>query len=434
MKQTSKTTATNRVLTTAALAAFWLAGMTSAWAADAQNCQVLRTFRNDPAASDGFGWTYHHEPMITYWKGRFCLAFKTNPADEDMAPGCVLLSTSDDEARTWSSPTVLFPAREVAPGDWTFNAMRLGFWIAPAGRLHAMADYIPQSGYTSGNYCDWLAYGVAVREIRTDGTFGPIHFVVENPTLYPRESLPFPYYTASTDAVFKADCEALRADKIATLSWWEPIRPENFAFPKSLTDFIFSRTVAQNRAKFAKWLDSADPEIVANALIRLCDRADFLTRKQLDAQGERFLEEGGFKERLTRVRSAARVEPQAPARNAASRCGCEAPARARAPAASSGAARTTRNATGCSMWTSRNLDRNRLQSTRVDWRRKETGDNREILPRPRSLRSRRRQAGPGAVYHLEQQAADTRDRAAPAGVGRLYHRCDGAGCCESVRA
>ncbi|MBM4144342.1 MAG: glycoside hydrolase family 43 protein [Lentisphaerae bacterium] len=207
-------------------------------AVGAQSYQVLRTFRHDPAASDGLGWTYHHEPMITYRNGRFYLACKTNPVDEDIDPGCVLLFTSDDEARTWSSPTVLFPTREVAPGDWTFIAMRLGFWIAPAGRLYAMADYIPQSGYTSGDYCDWLAYGVAVREIKADGTFGPIHFVVENPTLYPRASLPFPYYTASADAAFKADCEALRADKIATLSWWEPIRPENFAFPKSLTDFI----------------------------------------------------------------------------------------------------------------------------------------------------------------------------------------------------
>jgi hypothetical protein len=61
---------------------------------------------------------------------------------------------------------------------------------------------------------------------------------VDNPTLYSREALPFPYYMASDDAAFKADCEALRADKIATLSWWEPIRPENFAFPKGLVDFI----------------------------------------------------------------------------------------------------------------------------------------------------------------------------------------------------
>jgi four helix bundle suffix protein len=75
----------------------------------------------------------------------------------------------------------------------------------------------------------------------------------------------------------------------------------------------FSRTVAENRAKFAKWLESDDPVVAANALIRLCDRADFLVRKQLEAQGERFLDEGGFRERLTRVRAAARVEPGAPA-------------------------------------------------------------------------------------------------------------------------
>ena len=74
----------------------------------------------------------------------------------------------------------------------------------------------------------------------------------------------------------------------------------------------FSRTVAQNRAKFDKWLLAEDPVTVANAMVRLCDRADFLIRKQLAAQGDRFLEDGGFKERLTRCREAARVEPDAP--------------------------------------------------------------------------------------------------------------------------
>lgn len=72
----------------------------------------------------------------------------------------------------------------------------------------------------------------------------------------------------------------------------------------------FSCTVAQNRRKFDRWLSSDDPVVVANALVRLCDRADFLIRKQLNAQGERFLADGGFKERLTRLRSAARAEPE----------------------------------------------------------------------------------------------------------------------------
>ncbi len=75
----------------------------------------------------------------------------------------------------------------------------------------------------------------------------------------------------------------------------------------------FSRTTAQNRAKFDKWLKSNDPVTIANAMVRLCDRADFLIRKQLSAQGEHFLAQGGFKERMTRCRAAARVEPDTPA-------------------------------------------------------------------------------------------------------------------------
>jgi hypothetical protein len=161
-------------------------------AVGAQNYQVLRTFRDDPADSDGLGWTYHHEPHIIYRKGLFYLVCKTNPADEDADRGCILLFTSADLGRTWSSPIILFPACQIAPGDWTFNAMRMGFWIAPSGRFYAMADYIPLSGYTSGDYCDWLTYGVTVREIREDGAFGSIYFVVDNPTLHPRGALPFP--------------------------------------------------------------------------------------------------------------------------------------------------------------------------------------------------------------------------------------------------
>lgn len=75
----------------------------------------------------------------------------------------------------------------------------------------------------------------------------------------------------------------------------------------------FSRTVAVNRAKFAQWLGSKDPMVLANTMVRLCDRSDFLIRKQLDAQGKTFLETGGFRERLTRERVAARAEPKAPA-------------------------------------------------------------------------------------------------------------------------
>jgi len=68
----------------------------------------------------------------------------------------------------------------------------------------------------------------------------------------------------------------------------------------------FSKVAAENRALFAPWLESDDPLVVANALVRLCNRADWLLRKQLDALGERFLDQGGMREKMTRVRLEAR--------------------------------------------------------------------------------------------------------------------------------
>jgi hypothetical protein len=203
-----------------------------------QNYQVLRSFRNDSTASDGFGWTYHHEPMIHYWNSKLYVSYKSTPKDEDAEKGHILLSVSSDLGKTWTFPKVLFPEQWVNSREWTFNAQRMGFWTSPAGRLYAVTDYIPLSGYAGGDYCDWRAYGVVLREIRKDETFGDIFFVADNPSLHSRSSLPFPYYESSPDETFRADCNKLRGDRLVTLAWWEPIKPENFSFPQSLVDFI----------------------------------------------------------------------------------------------------------------------------------------------------------------------------------------------------
>ena len=128
----------------------------------------------------------------------------------------------------------------------------------------------------------------------------------------------------------------------------------------------FSKVVAENRAMFAQWLASDDPLVVANALVRLCNRADWLLRKQLDALGERFLEHGGMRAKMTRVRMEARdaETPKCPK--------CGKPMRMR----------TVKNGPtageqfwGCSGYTEgcratlpikENIDSNRDTSTRVD--------------------------------------------------------------------
>ncbi len=68
----------------------------------------------------------------------------------------------------------------------------------------------------------------------------------------------------------------------------------------------------EQRRKYAQWLDSEDPVVVANAMLIIISRALNMLKSQIAAQGKAFEETGGFSERLT----ARRVE----ARNAGPEC------------------------------------------------------------------------------------------------------------------
>jgi len=63
-------------------------------------------------------------------------------------------------------------------------------------------------------------------------------------------------------------------------------------------------------AKFAQWLDSGDSVIVANAMLVLIARTTSMLSRQLEAQGETFLREGGFREKLAGVRVEARAKDE----------------------------------------------------------------------------------------------------------------------------
>jgi len=62
--------------------------------------------------------------------------------------------------------------------------------------------------------------------------------------------------------------------------------------------------------KFARWLDSENSSTVANAMLILIMRAISALTGQLEAQGEIFKEEGGFREKLTAVRIDARAQQE----------------------------------------------------------------------------------------------------------------------------
>lgn len=68
--------------------------------------------------------------------------------------------------------------------------------------------------------------------------------------------------------------------------------------------------ILQQRQKIAKWLDSGDDLAMANCLLILIARVINMLNHQLESQAESFQEEGGFREKLTRVRTETRAKQQ----------------------------------------------------------------------------------------------------------------------------
>lgn len=67
-----------------------------------------------------------------------------------------------------------------------------------------------------------------------------------------------------------------------------------------------ARHALEQRKKYAGWLDSEDPVVVANALLIMTSRTLNMLKSQIEAQGKAFAENGGFNERLMAKRLEAR--------------------------------------------------------------------------------------------------------------------------------
>jgi four helix bundle suffix protein len=68
--------------------------------------------------------------------------------------------------------------------------------------------------------------------------------------------------------------------------------------------------ILEQRKRFAKWLDARDGVVVANALLILSGRIIRMLDRQLEHQGEAFEREGGFREKLTAVRTETRAKEE----------------------------------------------------------------------------------------------------------------------------
>jgi hypothetical protein len=184
-----------------------------------ESYQVMRANRSKPELADNFGWTYNHAPMITYWNNRFYLEYLSDPTSELGVPGQTLVATSLD-GRNWAFPQVVFPVYKLLPPDPEGTALmhqRMGFYIAPNGRLLVMAFY----GH-SPNWSGKGGIGRVVREAYKDGTFGPIYFLRFNSRSGWNESnTGYPFYRSSTDPGFVDACDSMLGNRLMREQSWD---------------------------------------------------------------------------------------------------------------------------------------------------------------------------------------------------------------------
>jgi hypothetical protein len=189
------------------------------------NLQVFRANRTAPAHADGLAHTYLHAPMLAHAHGRLHLQYLSGPRNEHDHPTVTSLTSSADGV-VWDAPRVAFPPFRLPDGTETVAHQRMGFHLAGNGRLLVLSYY---GRAPSPN--DGTGLGRAVREVRRDGSLGPLHLIRPGARpAFPGFTLPLPLYSTSSDAAFVAACEELLADRRVTAQWWEEDQLDDSGF------------------------------------------------------------------------------------------------------------------------------------------------------------------------------------------------------------
>lgn len=211
----------------------------------------------------GQSWMYDHQPMMAYWRGKFYMHYLTNPRSEHEPPGRTMLQTSTD-GYEWSKPVVLFPeynvpdgfTKETLPGIVAKNLkavmhQRVGFFVSKKGKLIALGNYnvalTPKDHPNDGN-----GIGRVAREIKADGTFGPIYFIYYNHG-FNEKNTDFPYYKKAKDKDFVKACEELLADPMMRMQWVEEADRNDDILPLKTPYKAFSGYTLPDGRKVGLW-------------------------------------------------------------------------------------------------------------------------------------------------------------------------------------
>jgi len=193
------------------------------------NIQIMQANREHPSAANNDGWTYNHQPMMAYWNDQFYVHFLCDPSDEHIPPSRTMLQTSKD-GYTWSVPQILFPELQVPEGFQKPNRsekahnliaimhQRVGWYVSKSGQLFAIGNYgVAFDRKDDPN--DGNGIGRVIREVKKDGTFGPIYFIYYNTAYKPFESY-WPYYKKA-DKATRTACEEILANPRYRMQWVE---------------------------------------------------------------------------------------------------------------------------------------------------------------------------------------------------------------------
>ena len=251
-------------------------------------------------------WTYNHQPMICYWNDKFYMHYLTDPRHEHEAPGKTMLQTSED-GYSWTAPVELFPEYPV-PEGWTkpgkdFPAahnlkavmhQRVGWYVAPNGKLIATGNYgiclTMKDDPNDGN-----GIGRVVREIKKDGSFGPIYFVYYNHHFNEKNTI-YPYYKRSKDKAFVAAVDAMLADPMQRMQWVEEADRNEKLIPLQKPYKAFSGYTLPEGRKVGLWKHavtslSADGgntwRLVGSPDALKCDRAPGFVNSNAKIWGQR---------------------------------------------------------------------------------------------------------------------------------------------------
>lgn len=196
------------------------------YAVGAKSWQAFRANRAHPELSDGFGYTYNHAPMMAYWNSRFYIEYLSAPYHENKGPIHNMLTSSPDGV-TWDKPVEVFPFYQLPDDTVAQMHQRMGFYVAPNDRLLVLGFYGLPNHPNDGK-----GVGRVVREVRKDGTFGPVYFIRYNRhNGWNETNTAVPFYATATDEGFKQACESLLANKLITLQWWEEDRAKDGFYP-----------------------------------------------------------------------------------------------------------------------------------------------------------------------------------------------------------